>query len=123
MGAKLEDWRQVHLDWQVRMLQTTAFGQSEYRAKWSELCEKIARTLPMDPASGPALQFLREGIALFEPHFRTVSPTLWPDLIRSTGSWAFEGAMNDTIKDTWNFLGDVAASAISRGEDLSSAGE
>lgn len=118
MADEHKDWQQVQSDWQARMMETTAFGQPEYREKWSMFCEKVDRASPVDPDSTVALDLVREAVALFEPHFRTTSASLWPELFRGIGGWTLKGVISHPTEEMFHMLSEAADCAIARGEWL-----
>ncbi|MBB4608319.1 MerR family transcriptional regulator [Sphingomonas yabuuchiae] len=108
---------QVH--WATRMEALgPEFDQKAYQARWSDLGQRIAAALPMDPDSEAARGFVREWFALLAPFRAVASSEMWAGATRLHENRAdWDGQADPGFSaDVWQFIQAAGAAIRSRGE-------
>lgn len=103
---------------EIESLMTTG-----YDAKWRDLASRIEAALPLDPASGPALGYVREWYALLEPFSRVATPEMWEgtrDFYNKLPEWEqeVEPAFSSRV---WQFIREATEIARTAGQDIGPA--
>jgi MerR family transcriptional regulator, thiopeptide resistance regulator len=103
-----------------RLDESDQFDHTQYQQQWSDLGSRIAAALPLDPASGAALGFVREWFALLEPFSRVATPAMWQGnvaMFEDMNSW--EGQADPGFSaDVWSFIHAATTCALSAGYDI-----
>ena len=103
-----------------RVDESRQFDHADYQQLWSDLGNRIAEALPLNPASDAALCFVRDWFALLEPFSRVATPAMWQGnvaMFEDMQSW--EGQADPGFSPAvWGFIHAATTCALSAGHDI-----
>ncbi len=97
------------------------FDQATYSDKWKDLGSRIKAALPLDPASGVALDFVREWFALLEPFTKTATPAMWEgvqNMYANMDSWQGGAADPGFDAEIFGFIQQAIVAAKTAGHNI-----